>query len=84
MNTNHKIITVWEKGIGSTKYVNRYFIPFAKQNQIDEIKELFEKKTLLTKSEMPKGFLYRISDYQLNFMKEYEVEDYKFLDDEVA
>ena len=72
MNKSELMITVFEEGVGSTSYVNRYFIPFAKQEDVRRISSLHNNKTLYKYEGMEKGFLCRVRDFEVNVMTQEE------------
>ena len=80
----HKIMTVYEEGVGSTNYLNHFDIPFATEEQIDKVKEKFRNKTFYKYPNMVRGTLICIRDFELRPMIFEEVEDYEFLLDEIA
>lgn len=84
LSEEHKIMTVYEEGVGSTKYANHFIIPFATKEKIDHVKEEFRNKTLYTHPDMERGNLIRVRDFELRPMTSKEVEDYEFLLDQVA
>ena len=84
LSEEHKIMTVYEEGVGSTKYANHFIIPFATEDQIDEVKEGFRNKTLYSYSNMKRGTLIRVRNFELRAMTFEEVEDYENLLDQVA
>ena len=74
------IMTVYEEGVGNTKYINRYFVPFVTKKEIEETYGRYLNPTFLVDSGLPKGKnLIRIRDVEIGTMTDDEIEDYKFL-----
>jgi hypothetical protein len=72
MNKSELMITVFEEGVGSTSYWNRYFIPFAKQEDIKEVSNLYHTKKIYKYEGMEKGFLCRVKDFEVDVMTQEE------------
>jgi hypothetical protein len=83
-SNEHKIMTVYEEGVGSTNYANHFDIPFATEEHIDKVKEKFRNKTLYSYPNMDRGTLIRVRDFELRPMTFEEVENYEYILDEVA
>ena len=72
MNKSELMITVVEEGMGFTSYVNRYFIPFAEQEDVKRISGLYHNKTYKEMYENENGVLCRVKDFEVNVMTQEE------------
>jgi len=82
MKKEDLMMTVYEEGVGTTKYTNRYYVPFATKTEIEEVYDRYLNRTPLVHTGLPKGKnLIRIRDVEIDVMTDDEVEDYKFLEE---